>query len=148
MRSCEILWGSCEDSFPNPFTIQADHSSRTFSQDSGAILAVPLGQDHFHGLIGGTHLRLAVPSSTYLVRISSKLLMSWLKDSRSITKQLTPSGSSAMMLAVRTSSLFHSVNHRVQNLHSIQCSYRMLSEIWQVLPPSAADLKYKMDAYP
>lgn len=54
-------------------------------------------------------IRLAVLplplSSTYFVRISSSPLMSWLNDSRSMTRQLTPSGSSAMMLAVRMSSL-------------------------------------------
>jgi hypothetical protein len=57
------------------------------------------------GVESGTDLRLALPSSTYLVRISANPLMSWLNDSRSITRQLTPSGSSAMMLAVLMSSL-------------------------------------------
>ncbi len=43
--------------------------------------------------------------STYLVFMSSMSDMRWWKDSRSITRQVTPSGSSATMFAVRFSSL-------------------------------------------
>ena len=43
--------------------------------------------------------------SMYLFLMSSRLEMSWWKDSRSMTRQETPSGSSAMMLAVLFSSL-------------------------------------------
>lgn len=52
-----------------------------------------------------THLLLSTPSSLYRVLISSRLEMSWLNVSRSITRHVTPSCSSAMMLAVRKSSL-------------------------------------------
>lgn len=52
-----------------------------------------------------THLRRVMPSSTYFVWISLMLLMSCLKVSPSMTKQHTPSGSSAMTLAVLVSSL-------------------------------------------
>ena len=40
--------------------------------------------------------------SMYLFLISSRLAISWVKESRSMTRHLTPSPSSAMMLAVRT----------------------------------------------
>jgi hypothetical protein len=53
------------------------------------------------------YLRLVVISSTYLVRISSISLKSCLKASRSITRQQTPSASSAITLAVLVSSLIH-----------------------------------------
>lgn len=50
-------------------------------------------------------LRSNAHSSLYLLRISSKLDIDWLKVSRSITKQVTPSAESEMMFAVRKSSL-------------------------------------------
>ena len=56
-------------------------------------------------LLNFTHLLLSTPSSLYRVLISSRLEMSWLNVSRSITRHVTPSCSSAMMLAVRKSSL-------------------------------------------
>ena len=43
--------------------------------------------------------------SIYLVLISSKLAIIWLKESRSITKQITPLSSSQIILAVLFSSL-------------------------------------------
>lgn len=52
-----------------------------------------------------TYFFLSTSSSLYLVRISSRLEMSWLKVSRSMTRHVTPSGSSATMFAVRRSSL-------------------------------------------
>ena len=48
------------------------------------------------------------------MRISSRDDISWLKVSRSITKQLTPSGSSAMMFAVLRSSLWS--NFRIRKI--------------------------------
>lgn len=56
---------------------------------------------------GLTHLlRSNVPSSLYLLRISSKFEIDCLNVSRSMTKQVTPSSESQMILAVRRSSLF------------------------------------------
>lgn len=69
-------------------------------------------------------LRSNVPSSSYLVRISSKLEISWLKVSRSMTKQVTPCGESQMMLAVRRSSLRVTVYRLQHEIYSDKIQWR------------------------
>ena len=50
----------------------------------------------------GSYIIFLAGRSMYLFLISSRLAISWVKESRSMTRHLTPSPSSAMMLAVRT----------------------------------------------
>ena len=68
-------------------------------------VAIILKSDNFRDLNSWWTIFFLSLRSTYLVLISSKLAIKWLNESRSITRQVTPVSSSAIMLAVLFSSL-------------------------------------------
>ena len=68
-------------------------------------VAIILKSDNFKDLNSWWTIFFLSLRSTYLVLISSKLAIKWLNESRSITRQVTPVSSSAIMLAVLFSSL-------------------------------------------
>lgn len=68
-------------------------------------------------------LRSNVLSSLYLLRISSKLEINCLNVSRSMTKQVTPSSESHIILAVRKSSLRYTQTKKSINFNDWICAH-------------------------
>uniref|UniRef100_A0A6B0UXY9 Putative secreted protein n=1 Tax=Ixodes ricinus TaxID=34613 RepID=A0A6B0UXY9_IXORI len=109
-------------------------TSSTLPKPPTPSVAITLRSLNFRFANSSLILCLTPTSSSYcLPRISSMLLISWLNESRSMTRHVTPSASSATMFAVRHSSPCSAFSPKKSPL----CKVLMKISSSALLPPSS-----------